>query len=326
MVSVIVAAYNASRYLEQCLNGIIDQSYRDIEIIAVDDGSTDTTVEIMRAFAEKDSRISVFSQENRGVSAARNLGISKAKGEFITFTDADDWTEPEHIKRLVSGISDEESDCCVSGYILDFPDGSSQIIELKTEVINRHRAVEDMLSPDKFQGFLWNKLFKTSTIRKNHLRLDEDLFYMEDLAFCAEYFKHCRKITCIPYCGCHYRQHENSMTCKKGTLDANFLKKRETAIKALYKVGECCHTKKAARLCKARIQTEYAEMLRSVSGKSENDAKFKQYRREIRRGLSDVLTAPLSLKQKIKHTGTALFPKSFSRYLDKRQSDRFRRR
>lgn len=326
MVSVIVAAFNASRYLEQCISSIVNQSYRDIEIILVDDGSTDATAEIMSSFAEKDRRIKVFSQGNRGASAARNLGISAAVGELITFVDADDWLNEDHIEHLARGMSKSEADCCVCGYRLEFPDGSTWDIVPKEQLISGRQALENMLFPDKFQGFLWNKLFKTSVIRENGLRLDESLHYMEDLLFCAEYFGHCGKVCCISNIGCHYRQHAESVTCKRGNLDAAAISKRETAISALEKVMRYCFTDKAKRLCKAKMQTEYAEMLRSISSDGENSTKYKQYRREIRRGLMNVINSPLSLKQKIKHTGTVLFPKSFSRYLDKRQGSRFRRR
>ncbi len=326
MISVIIAAYNASRYLEKCLSSVLGQTYRELEIIAVNDGSTDKTLEIMEHFAANDSRVKVISQENRGASAARNLGISAANGELITFVDADDWLNEEHIERLTRGMTKSEADCCVCGYRLEFPDGSTCDIAPEELLISAGQAVEDMLFPNKFQGFLWNKLFKASIIRDNNIRLDESLHYMEDLLFCAEYFGHCGKVSCISNIGCHYRQHADSITCKRRELDAAAISKRETAVSALENVLKYCSTEKARRLCKAKVQTEYAEMLKSVSPNGENSATFKKYKREIRRGLPEVLSSPLPLKQKVKQTGTALFPKSVSRYLNKRQSGRFRRR
>lgn len=326
MISVIIAAFNASRYLEQCLNSVLGQTYRELEIIAVNDGSTDETLEIMELFAANDSRVRVLSQENRGASAARNLGISAAEGELITFVDADDWLNEDHIERLARGMSESEADCCVCGYRLEFPDGSTWDIAPEEQLISGGQALENMLFPDKFQGFLWNKLFKTNVIRENGLKPDESLYYMEDLLFCAEYFGHCGKVCCISNIGCHYRQHAESVTCKRGDLDAAAISKRETAISALEKVMRYCLTDKARRLCKAKMQTEYAEMLKSVSENGKNGEAFKRYKREIRRGLPSVLSSPLPIKQKIKQAATAFFPKSFSRYLNKRQSVRFRRR
>lgn len=315
MISVIIAAFNASRYLEQCLRSIGEQTYRNLEIIAVNDGSMDRTLEIMNDFAASDSRVKLLSQENCGVSAARNLGLSAVNGELITFVDADDWLNEDHIERLVHGMSDCFADCCICGHRLEYLGGSFCDIVPRKQIITGGQAIEYMLFPDRFQGFLWNKLFKTDIIIKNGLRFDESVHYMEDLLFCAEYFGHCGKVCCISNIGCHYRQHTESVTCKRGNLDKAAISKRETAISALEKVVKCCRSDKARRLCIARIQTEYAEMLKRVP---ENSVDFNRYKDEIRRGLCDVLISPLPLKQKLKQAGTAFFPKSFSRYLNRR--------
>lgn len=102
MVTVIVPAYNAEKTIQNCINSIQKQSYKDIEIVVIDDGSTDRTKEIVQRLLRKDGRIKIISQYNQGASAARNKGIEKASGEYVTFVDADDEIEPQLIKVLIT--------------------------------------------------------------------------------------------------------------------------------------------------------------------------------------------------------------------------------
>ena len=97
LVSVIIPVYNVEKYLRRCLNSVIDQEYKNIEIILVNDGSTDNSLEIAISYKEKDKRIKVFSQENQGLSAARNMGLDKSHGEYITFIDSDDYVSKDYV-------------------------------------------------------------------------------------------------------------------------------------------------------------------------------------------------------------------------------------
>lgn len=99
LVSIIVPVYNTEKYIRECLNSLIQQSYSHIEIIAVDDGSTDNSLCLLKKLAAKDSRLKVFSQPNQGVSAARNLALSKATGTYVMFVDADDWIDSSTIEE-----------------------------------------------------------------------------------------------------------------------------------------------------------------------------------------------------------------------------------
>ena len=101
MISIIVPVYRVEPYLRQCIESILGQTYRDIEVLLIDDGSPDHSREICDEYAEKDGRVRVFHTENRGLSAARNLGLQEAKGEYIGFVDSDDWIEPEMYEVLL---------------------------------------------------------------------------------------------------------------------------------------------------------------------------------------------------------------------------------
>ena len=112
-VSVIVAAYNIEGYIERCLNSIVNQTFKDLEIIVVNDGSTDKTLKKIQDIAEKDSRIIIIDKVNGGVNSARNTGLKKSKGEYILFVDGDDWLELDAIDKLYKNIKDRNLDVLV---------------------------------------------------------------------------------------------------------------------------------------------------------------------------------------------------------------------
>lgn len=117
VVSIIIPVYNVKEYIDECIISIVNQTYSNLEIILIDDGSSDGSAEICDRWASKDSRIHVAHQGNRGVSAARNTGLFMSKGEFISFVDADDWLETDEIEKLVSHLISHEADMAVCGYI-----------------------------------------------------------------------------------------------------------------------------------------------------------------------------------------------------------------
>ena len=122
LVSVIIPAYNIEDYIGRCLDSIISQTYKNLEIIVVDDGSRDYTGEILDNYAKKDRRIKVIHKENGGVSSARNKGIEAAEGDYIGFIDGDDLIEPEMYKTLVDLLEEENADIAHCGYQMVFPD------------------------------------------------------------------------------------------------------------------------------------------------------------------------------------------------------------
>ena len=116
LVSVVVPVYNVEAYIARCIESILSQTHRNLELILVDDGSLDHSGAICDAYAEKDSRILVIHQENAGVSKARNAGIDQAKGEYLSFVDSDDWIEPDHIQSLLP-IDGEDMVCFTAGSV-----------------------------------------------------------------------------------------------------------------------------------------------------------------------------------------------------------------
>ena len=316
-IGVIIPVFNAAQFLSQCLDSLLCQSYSDFEILLIDDGSTDASLAICHHYALQDKRIQVIHQPNKGVSAARNTGLHRACSEFITFVDADDWVDPNHLKCLIEGMEQCQSDCSICGYWLEYPGKSERRCYCVSEVLSADTAIVSMLMPNRFQGFLCNKLFRRSVIQNNRIALQETLYYAEDMLFCATYFTCCQKVKCIQSATYHYRQHGDSAIRKQKT-STGWLERR-TAVTALDAVLALCQTKQARNLCRARRQTEFAEVCcRLVTEKSLLE-KVLALQKELRQGWLCVLTSCLPLKSKLKHGCMVLCPTLFGRYFLYRQ-------
>ena len=190
LVSIIVPVYNSGQYLPRCIDSILNQSYRDLELLLVDDGSKDDSGSICDAYTEKDSRVRVFHKENGGVSSARNLGLQEAKGEWVCFVDSDDELLPEGLQTMVRGVS-EEVDLVMAGYYE--LEGESLQTDTssfgKDGIIDRNEALLMMYpSADMpYMGYPWGKLFKRTLVSDNKVSFDEHIRIKEDTLFVVEY-------------------------------------------------------------------------------------------------------------------------------------------
>lgn len=190
LVTVIVPVYNSEKYLERCLDSVINQTYKDLEIILVNDGSTDRSSIICERFSQLDDRIIIVNKENGGQASARNRGLEIAKGDFIGFVDSDDWIELEMYEKLVASI--EGHDLCVCGRF-----NINEISGSKTEVfssnnpveLNQEELIRRFLLTDKIDGSPCDKLFKKQLIGKT--RFPEG-YICEDLPFVFNVLLRCR--------------------------------------------------------------------------------------------------------------------------------------
>ena len=189
IVSIIVPVYNSEKYLRQCVESILTQTFNDFELLLIDDGSTDNSGKICDEFAEKDFRITAFHTPNGGVSAARNFGIEKAKGKFINFIDSDDWIKETYLEHLLEG--DENTELRVVGYLEQssklswkeyLPQKETFVNEQIISFIEKHIASCIGHAP-------WGKLFLKEIIDKNNLYFDTKFAYGEDTFFCIRYLK-----------------------------------------------------------------------------------------------------------------------------------------
>lgn len=208
LITILIPAYNVERYLTKCLRSILAQTYKNLQIVIVDDGSSDSTLTIARQFAHKDNRIEVHHQHNGGVAKARNTLLSFIKGEFFIFIDGDDWLEPDMIEFLYTNIENHNAEISTCGMILGSNKSNS---ESRVEIFNRKQSVEQFLYHTSFRGTLWNKLFRTSTFDSN-LRFEEEIGYGEDALFCWNFLKKTKRIVYSTQELYHYRMHPGSIT------------------------------------------------------------------------------------------------------------------
>ena len=200
ILSIVVPVYNVEKYLSECIESILNQTFRDYELILVDDGSTDRCPQICDEFALKDERIRVIHQKNAGVSAARNAGIENANGKYVMFVDSDDYIAPTLYENLLKGMS-ENTDLVISGLVRDY--GHKKIKESVDDVIKcnieelrkNYDTYPSMNSPCA-------KLYKRELIYD--IRFDEGISMGEDLLFNLKYYEKCRNIVFLPVCDYFY--------------------------------------------------------------------------------------------------------------------------
>lgn len=185
LISVIVPAYNIEKYIARCLDSIIEQTYRKLEIIVVDDGSGDSTGAIIDEYKEKDNRVIPIHKKNGGVSTARSTGLSISTGEYIGFVDGDDYIEPEMYEVLINNILKYHADISHCGYKMVFPDGHEDLYYGSGKLVeqNHREGVRDLLTGDFVEPGLWNKLYHRSIVEgyNESLLWDETIQINEDL-------------------------------------------------------------------------------------------------------------------------------------------------
>lgn len=190
MISVIIPAFKVEKYLPQCLESVIGQTYRDLDIILVDDGSPDRCPEICDEYAARDQRITVIHQKNAGLAAARNAGLKVAKGEYVGFVDSDDWIAPSMYERMSQDLQKYQADVAICGYEYCDEDGNvdekrrwaKRAVEILTQKEFMKRTAD---IPPSVRSTVFNKLFRRDFL--NGVFFQEDLLYNEDVQFLAEY-------------------------------------------------------------------------------------------------------------------------------------------
>jgi len=204
-ISVIVPVYNTSKFLEQCLNSLINQTFQDMEIICVNDGSTDNSLEILNKYPQ----IKVITQKNQGLSAARNTGIAAAQGEYIGFVDSDDWVDLDFYEKLYNAIISTDADIAAATILRG---------EVKYRVNYQEEKIYTKLK-DKINAcnipnscYVWNKLYKSELIKNNLFRND---IYFEDMVWMPYILAKSKSLVLTPNTVYHYRRNSNSIVKTK---------------------------------------------------------------------------------------------------------------
>lgn len=205
-LSVIIPVYNVSQYLPGCLDSLTNQTFNDMEIICVNDGSKDNSLEILNSYSQKDNRIIVIDKENAGVSSARNTGIKLSHGKYLAFVDPDDYIDTCAYEKCMDKLNKTNADVLVFDYIIE--PGNKQPIKLSDkEYSDPFEAISD---PDINTGFVWNKIFRRSTVVENNIWFKEDLSYAEDNLFVNMVLTKSKLTTTSPAVFYHYQYHGDS--------------------------------------------------------------------------------------------------------------------
>lgn len=182
LISIVVPIYNVEPYLPRCVDSLLGQTYTNLEIILVDDGSPDNCPKICDEYVKKDNRIKVIHKKNGGLSDARNAGMQVATGEYISFIDSDDWIRPEMIEDMYNRMIEDNSDLVSSGVIWVDENGA----EIRTAtvskncVLNTEQAMSELINDGKIKQYVWNKLYKTDLIKDIQFdkgKYHEDVFW-----------------------------------------------------------------------------------------------------------------------------------------------------
>lgn len=233
LVSIIIPVYNAEKYLPTCLESIINQTYKNIEIICVNDGSVDTSDEILNDFSKQDSRIKVIQQTNKGASEARNTAIDAASGEFLMFVDADDFITLDACEIAVTTAQQNNADLVFWSYLRDFGDHTKEkhffwedgkIFETEEVKSQLHRRLcgllnEEIAHPDYLNSFepIWNKLYRLDYIKNNNIRFVDikKISTSEDGIFNLYVFEYVKRAVYIKKCLYKYtKTNDGSLTSK----------------------------------------------------------------------------------------------------------------
>ena len=226
LVSIVVPVYNVEKYLKKCIESLINQTYSNIEIILVDDGSTDNSGKICDKYADKYFFIYALHKKNSGLGLTRNYGLDKSKGEYVTFVDSDDYVEEDLIANLVDPIiKDNSIDSVVGGFTKVDNEGNKLFVKKNTVKLFRNEQVKNLLFPrmlgslphtsDSIKPSVWNCLYSMQIIKSSQLRfVSERKIISEDIEWDSKYFARARKVKLIDSISYFYRANLQSLSQK----------------------------------------------------------------------------------------------------------------
>lgn len=216
IISVIVPIYKVEPYLRKCLNSIVGQTYRNLEIILVDDGSPDGCPVICDEYAARDKRIKVIHQANGGVSAARNAGLAEATGDWVGWVDSDDWIEPDMYEYMLKNALKYGADIAVCGRVERYPERSRFWVWEDTQVLDREQALEKLLENKLMGNYLCDKLWRRELFQGIVFPMGRTF---EDIAIAHRLFLRAKCVVCLPEAKYNYLQHPGSIVANAGLLN-----------------------------------------------------------------------------------------------------------
>lgn len=309
LISVIIPVYNCAKYVQKCVASIQEQTYTNLEIIVVNDGSTDNSLDLCEALAVKDERIVIESKPNTGVSDTRNTGISMAKGKYLAFVDADDYVEKDFIEKLYYSLIQNNVDIVCCGYREILNEENNEFIDQvkkRTEICDINRYVDIFAKESDFiSSVIWGKLYKTSLVKGVKFR---NLRYGEDTLYLMEVWSNNPKTLFIEYIGYHYVRHIDSAT-KTKKQNIQYYDDMLNSRYEIYKIYSKYNNEKA----KAGIQSMYVKyILDTIYGfkrYGSNKVTYLQCRNLVREHIQRAKEIKIDTKSKVIFFLYVYFPK-----------------
>lgn len=223
-ISVIVPVYNAEKYIRRCLDSLLAQTFRDFEIILIDDGSPDGSGAICDGYSATDSRIRVIHQENKGVSLARQCGIDHARGEYTIHADPDDWVEPDLLGALYQAACRENADIAICDFFEEYPGRSA--VRRQNPPSEPAGCIKSLLL-ETMHSACWNKLVRKELYDRNGIRFPSGISMWEDMATIPRLFYHARRTAYVPRPLYHYVSAGNSSSISKDSSRQGYLTRKK---------------------------------------------------------------------------------------------------
>ena len=313
LISVIIPVYNIEKYLSRCITSVVNQTYKNLEIILVDDGSTDGSAKICDEWAQKDERIKVFHIGNDGVSAARNLGIDNSNGDYICFVDSDDWLECDMIEFLLEKAVKYDSDITRCSYFTELMNGAGSplVPDEISEFPTRNEIICELISKGVIAGAIWNKLYKRSAI--GDTRFDINLKYGEDLYFNYRIYNKNLSASFFNEPKYHYFLRTGSVTNSEfGDTAFHLLQVKQKIYEE-----ERDNTETSKTVFKRYILIAFITLSGVISNldKPQMREKYKEIRCSILNNKSEILFGEFNIREKAKTLMLWLFPSIYNKII-----------
>lgn len=285
LISIIVPLYNMEKYFSQCIDSIKSQTYKDFEVIIVDDGSTDKSGEIADQWAFEDKRVKVIHQSNKGLAYVRNVGISMSKAEYIIFIDSDDWVKSDYVEKLYYAAKQHVADIVIGNYIFTwdkpYKEKYSKIDEHPVEY-NKTQAIKELLYNKKIKSYMWGSIYKSELFRDVMFPVGR---VYEDYARVFNVFDKAERVVVIPDHLYFYRQVNTSIVnLKKYKSDVDYMLALIDRVEFSQKCDSLTRTEKIRFKIKSekRLLLRYSRLLKDYSADQLNSDNLKFFDKKLR--------------------------------------------
>lgn len=316
-ISIIIPVYNAEKFLNRCLGSVLGQTYENVEVVAVNDGSGDGSLAILKACAEKDSRVRVVDQKNAGVATARNAGLSNATGEYILFVDADDWIEVDMAAALLA-LLEKTPNADIAVCASDYAETPAEAVHVRTpnvEVWGENRHKREFLAHQRLQGMLWNKLIRASLFEG--VAFDSTVGYGEDAQIMWKILRGCRNMVVTDQVYYHHVIEPTSISNQR------FSPKKYAAVKVWREIeGDIRKNQPELQTLATERLAFYAAftLYEMYTAEYADAAAEEDFLGDVRKNFVILMKAPsISIKTKVFAAVTAASPKLARRLLAKRK-------